>query len=150
MSLRIRLSRGGAKKRPFYRIVVAEGTSPRDGRFIERLGSYNPMVPKGHEGRLVVKEDRIRHWMSVGAKPTDRVTRCLQASILSRSSLIATSQRSPPRAASVGSVRKKKPKRPLLKLKPRLRKRPRARALWPDQSHLVPSLAHMGCGVWSG
>ena len=77
MSLRIRLSRGGAKKRPFYRIVVAEGTSPRDGLFIERLGSYNPMLPKGHEGRLVVKEDRIKHWMSVGAKPTDRVHKML-------------------------------------------------------------------------
>lgn len=77
MSLRIRLSRGGAKKRPFYRIVVAEGTSPRDGLFIERVGSYNPMLPKGHEGRLVVKEDRIKHWMSVGAKPTDRVHKML-------------------------------------------------------------------------
>ena len=77
MSLRIRLSRGGAKKRPFYRIVVAEGTSPRDGLFIEKLGSYNPMLPKGHEGRLVIKEDRVKHWMSVGAKPTDRVHKML-------------------------------------------------------------------------
>lgn len=77
MSLRIRLSRGGAKKRPFYRIVVAEGTSPRDGLFIEKLGTYNPMLPKEHADRLVVNADRIKHWISVGAKPTDRVHKML-------------------------------------------------------------------------
>lgn len=77
MSLRIRLSRGGAKKRPFYRIVVAEATSPRDGRFVEKLGTYNPMLPQDHENRLVVKEDRIKHWLSMGAKPTDRVHKML-------------------------------------------------------------------------
>jgi len=77
MSLRIRLSRGGAKKRPFYRIVIADSRSPRDGRFIERVGTYNPMVEKGHPERLIMKEDRIRHWMSVGAKPSDRVARFL-------------------------------------------------------------------------
>jgi len=77
MSLKIRLSRGGAKKHPFYRIVVADSRSPRDGRFIERVGTYNPMVPKDHAERLVIKEDRIRHWMGVGAKPTDRVARFL-------------------------------------------------------------------------
>jgi len=75
MSLKIRLSRGGAKKRPFYHIVVADSRSPRDGRFIERVGSYNPMVPKDHSERLVVKEDRITHWKGVGALPTDRVAR---------------------------------------------------------------------------
>lgn len=73
MALKIRLARGGAKKRPYYRIVVAEATSPRDGRFVERVGSYNPLLEHGHSERLVVKEDRIKHWMSVGAKPTDRV-----------------------------------------------------------------------------
>ena len=77
MSLRIRLSRGGAKKRPFYRIVIADSRSPRDGRFIERVGSYDPMVAKDHPGRLVVKEDRVRHWLGVGAKPSDRVARFL-------------------------------------------------------------------------
>ena len=77
MSLRIRLSRGGAKKRPFYRIVVAEATSPRDGRFVEKLGTYNPMLPKDHEHRITVKEDRIKHWLSVGALPTDRVHKVL-------------------------------------------------------------------------
>lgn len=77
MSLRIRLSRGGAKKRPFYRIVVAEATSPRDGRFVEKLGTYNPMLPQDHEHRLIVKEDRIKHWLSVGAQATDRVHKLL-------------------------------------------------------------------------
>ncbi len=85
MSLKIRLSRGGAKKRPFYRIVVADGRAPRDGRFIERLGTYNPLLPRDHESRIILKEDRIKHWLSVGAKPTDRVHRFLDgAGILER------------------------------------------------------------------
>ncbi len=79
MALKIRLARGGAKKRPFYRIVVAESTAPRDGRFIEKVGTYNPLLPKDHEERVVLKEERIRHWLSVGAKPTDRVLRFLDA-----------------------------------------------------------------------
>lgn len=77
MSLRIRLARGGAKKRPYYRIVVADSRMPRDGRFIERVGSYNPMLPKEHSDRIVLKEDRIKHWLSVGAQPSDRVARFL-------------------------------------------------------------------------
>jgi len=77
MSLRIRLSRGGAKKRPFYRIVVADSRSPRDGRFIEKIGTYNPMVARDHADRLVIQEDRIKHWISVGAQPSDRVARFL-------------------------------------------------------------------------
>lgn len=79
MSLRIRLARGGAKKRPYYRIVVADSRMPRDGRFIERVGSYNPMLPKDHSDRVVLQEDRIRHWLSVGALPSDRVARFLGA-----------------------------------------------------------------------
>ena len=77
MALKIRLSRGGAKKRPFYHVVVADSRSPRDGRFIERVGSYNPMVPKEHPERIILKVERIQHWMSVGALPTDRVARFL-------------------------------------------------------------------------
>ena len=77
MPLKIRLARGGAKKRPFYRIVVAEATAPRDGRFIERIGSYNPILPKDHAERIVLDEDRAKHWLSVGAQPTDRVLRFL-------------------------------------------------------------------------
>jgi len=79
MSLRIRLARGGAKKRPYYRIVVADSRMPRDGRFIERVGSYNPMVTKDHPERIVLNEDRIKHWLSVGALPSDRVARFLGA-----------------------------------------------------------------------
>lgn len=77
MSLRIRLSRGGAKKRPYYRIVIADSRSPRDGRFIERVGSYNPMLAKTDENRIVLDEDRIKHWMGQGALPSDRVARFL-------------------------------------------------------------------------
>ncbi len=75
MSLKIRLSRAGAKKQAAYRLVVADTRSPRDGRFIEKVGTYNPRVPHDHKERLVVKEDRIKHWISVGALPTDRVAR---------------------------------------------------------------------------
>jgi len=77
MALKIRLSRGGAKKRPFYHVVVADSRSPRDGRFIERVGTYNPMVPKDHPERITLKDERIKHWMSVGALPSDRVARFL-------------------------------------------------------------------------
>src|SRR6202140_4796325 len=77
MSLKIRLARGGAKKRPFYSIVVADARSPRDGRFIEKLGTYNPMLERGHADRIPLKEERIKHWLGVGAQPTDRVARFL-------------------------------------------------------------------------
>ena len=77
MALRLRLARGGAKKRPFYRIVVAEASAPRDGRFIEILGFYNPMMPRDHEDRLRLKEERIRHWLAMGARPSERVARFL-------------------------------------------------------------------------
>jgi small subunit ribosomal protein S16 len=77
MALRIRLARGGAKKRPFYRIVVADSRSPRDGRFIERIGTYNPMVARDHPERLTLDADRARHWLGVGALPSDRVARFL-------------------------------------------------------------------------
>ncbi len=79
MSLKIRLARGGTKKRPHYRIVIADSRSPRDGRFIERVGTYDPMLPKEHPGRVTIKEDRIRQWLSVGARPSDRVGRLLSA-----------------------------------------------------------------------
>ena len=73
MSVSIRLSRGGSKKRPYYRIIVADARSPRDGRFIEKIGTYNPMLPKEHATRITINEDRAKHWLSVGALPTDRV-----------------------------------------------------------------------------
>ena len=79
MALKIRLARGGAKKRPFYRIVIADVRSPRDGRFIEKVGLYNPMLPKDDENRIQLDVERIQHWMSHGAKPSDRVLRFLDA-----------------------------------------------------------------------
>src|SRR5882672_10580764 len=77
MSLKIRLARGGAKKRPFYSIVVADARSPRDGRFIEKVGTYNPMLERDHADRVTLKEERLKHWLGVGAQPTERVARFL-------------------------------------------------------------------------
>ncbi|MFN3519575.1 MAG: 30S ribosomal protein S16 [Sphingomonas sp.] len=77
MALSIRLSRGGSKKRPYYRIVVADARSPRDGRFIEKIGNYNPLLAKDDEKRVVLNADRAKHWLSNGAQPTDRVARFL-------------------------------------------------------------------------
>jgi small subunit ribosomal protein S16 len=73
MALKIRLSRGGAKKRPFYRIVVADSRKPRDGRFIERVGHYDPMLPKDDPKRVVLNEERVRHWLGQGAQPSQRI-----------------------------------------------------------------------------
>ena len=83
MAVSIRLARGGAKKRPYYRIVVADSRMPRDGRYIEKIGSFNPMLPKDHAERVQFDADRVKHWMSVGAKPTDRVARFLNAADVS-------------------------------------------------------------------
>lgn len=79
MSVKIRLSRGGTKKKPYYYIVVAEAASPRDGRYIEQIGSHNPMLPKDHAERVKLDTERAKHWLSVGAQPTDRVARFLDA-----------------------------------------------------------------------
>ena len=79
MSVSIRLARGGAKKRPYYRIVVANSRSPRDGAFIEKIGSYNPLLAKDDANRVIIDGDRAKHWLSVGAQPTDRVARFLDA-----------------------------------------------------------------------
>ena len=77
MSLKIRLARGGSKKRPYYSVVVADVRAPRDGRFIEKLGAYNPLLAKDHEKRFYVDAERTKHWLSVGAQPSDRVARYL-------------------------------------------------------------------------
>jgi len=84
MALRIRLSRAGAKKRPYYRIVVADVRAPRDGRFTEIVGTYNPMLAKDDENRITLKTERIQHWLSMGATPTDRVLRFLDAAGLAK------------------------------------------------------------------
>ena len=77
MSLKIRMARAGAKKRPFFHIVVADSRSPRDGRFIEKIGSYNPMLAKDSPERVKVNEERVKHWLGVGAQASDRVARFL-------------------------------------------------------------------------
>jgi small subunit ribosomal protein S16 len=79
MAISLRLSRGGSKKRPYYRIVVADARSPRDGKFIEKIGTYNPLLAKDDEKRLVLDGDRAKYWLGVGAQPTDRVARFLDA-----------------------------------------------------------------------
>jgi small subunit ribosomal protein S16 len=99
MSLRIRLARGGAKKRPFYRIVIADSRSPRDGRFIEKIGFYNPMVAKDHPERLRLNEERAKHWLSVGATPSERVARFLgQANIIAMPAIPKQTKKSQPKA----------------------------------------------------
>ena len=77
MATSIRLARGGSKKRPYYKIVVADSRSPRDGRFIEKLGTYNPLLPREHAQRITLDKERIDHWLKVGAQPSDRVAKFL-------------------------------------------------------------------------
>ena len=101
MALKIRLARGGAKKRPFYRIVVAEASAPRDGRYVERVGTYNPMVPKDHEQRLSLNGERISFWMSKGAKPTERVHKMLASAGL----MAAPALRDQPKKSAPGKKR---------------------------------------------
>lgn len=79
MAMKIRLARGGTKKRPFYRIVATDSRMPRDGRFIEKLGIYNPLLAKDNEDRIRMDLDRVKHWLDQGAQPTDRVSRFLEA-----------------------------------------------------------------------
>lgn len=97
MSLKIRLSRGGAKKRPFYSIVVTDARNPRDGRFIERVGTYNPMLDREHADRLILQIERIKHWLSVGAQPTDRVAKFLgDADLITKPAQRETPKKSAP------------------------------------------------------
>ncbi len=79
MAMKIRLARGGSKKRPFYRIVAADSRMPRDGRYVERLGTYSPLLPKDNEDRVRMNVERIQHWLDQGATPTDRIARMLEA-----------------------------------------------------------------------
>ena len=80
MAVKIRLARGGAKKRPYYRIVVADARAPRDGAFIEKVGTYNPLLAKDSDSRVTIQKERVEHWLSQGALPTDRVAKFISAS----------------------------------------------------------------------
>lgn len=103
MSLKIRLSRGGSKKRPYYHIVIADARAPRDGRFIERIGAYNPMLPKDSEERVKVDVERAKYWLSVGAQATDRVARFLDAE-----GLLKREARNNPQKAEPGTKAKER------------------------------------------
>jgi small subunit ribosomal protein S16 len=99
MGLKIRLARGGTKKRPFYRIVIADVRSPRDGRFVEKVGTYNPLLAKDNENRVTLVEDRIKHWLGHGAVPTDRVARFLgEANIIEMPAQRSNPEKAKPKA----------------------------------------------------
>ncbi|QDG75334.1 30S ribosomal protein S16 [Labrenzia sp. PHM005] len=97
MATKIRLARGGSKKRPYYRIVIADIRAPRDGRFIEKVGSYNPMLPKDSEDRVQLNVERVKYWLGTGAQPTDRVARFLDAE-----GLLKREPRNNPKKAQLG------------------------------------------------
>ena len=97
MSARIRLSRGGAKKRPYYYVVVAHSASPRDGRYIEQIGTFDPMLPKDNPERVKLNLDRCKHWISVGAQPTDRVERLFDGAGLLKREARNNPQKSQPK-----------------------------------------------------
>ena len=103
MSLKIRLARGGAKKRPYYRIVIADARAPRDGKFLERVGSYNPLLPKDHDDRVQLLEERIKYWLSKGAQPTDRVHRFLDAA-----GILKREAKNNPNKGEIGTKRKER------------------------------------------
>lgn len=108
MALKIRLARGGAKKRPYYRIVVADARSPRDGRFVEKVGTYNPMLPRENEDRIRLDKERIQYWLGVGAQPTDRVARFLgSAEIIPMPAISETPKKSAPKAKAQERIREK-------------------------------------------
>ncbi|WP_147126002.1 30S ribosomal protein S16 [Shimia ponticola] len=97
MAMKIRLARGGSKKRPFYSIVAADSRMPRDGRFIEKLGTYNPQLPKDSEERVKMNVERIQYWLGEGAQPSDRVSRFLEAA-----GVVAKKERNNPQKAVPG------------------------------------------------
>lgn len=111
MALKIRLARAGAKKRPYYRVVVADVNSPRDGRFIEKVGTYNPMVDKDHPDRLRLVEDRVKYWIGTGALPTDRVARFLSdKGLIAKAERRTDTKKSQPKQKAVERLREKEEK----------------------------------------
>ncbi|HMO06718.1 MAG TPA: 30S ribosomal protein S16 [Paracoccaceae bacterium] len=96
MAMKIRLARGGSKKRPHYAIVAADSRMPRDGRYIEKLGTYDPMLAKDNENRVKMDLDRVKHWLSQGAQPTDRIARMLEAAGMTEKKVRNNPERSKP------------------------------------------------------
>lgn len=111
MAVAMRLSRGGSKKRPYYKIVVADARAPRDGKFIERVGSYDPRLPKDDAKRVVIDTERAKHWLDVGAQPSDRVARFLDAA-----GLLARPARSNPKKGEPGEKAKERAEEKAAKL----------------------------------
>lgn len=112
MALAIRMSRGGRKNRPFYKIVVADKRMPRDGRFLEKLGTFDPLLPDTHEQRVVLNAERIKHWIAQGAQPSDRVARLLfSAGIGAKVTWDESPKKSAPKAKTVERNREKEEKR---------------------------------------
>ena len=106
MSVKIRLTRGGAKKRPYYRIVVANSRDPRDGRFIEQVGAYNPMLPREHEDRVRLNVERIQEWLGNGAQPSDRVARFLaEAGLMEKRPIRPQTKKNQPKAKAQERLR---------------------------------------------
>ena len=108
MAVRIRLSRGGSKKRPFYRVVAADQRSPRDGKFLEKIGTYNPMLPKDHADRFLVNEERVKYWLSNGAQPTERMQKMLsQLGLCAAPKINEQPKKSAPKAKAVERANEK-------------------------------------------
>ena len=103
MAMKIRLARGGSKKRPHYSIVAADSRMPRDGRFLEKLGTYNPLLPKDSEDRVKIDLERVKHWLDQGAQPTDRVSRFIEAA-----GVVEKKPRNNPKKAEPGTKAKER------------------------------------------
>jgi len=112
MAIALRLSRGGAKKRPYYRIVAADSRSPRDGKYLEQIGTYNPLLAKDDDNRVKLNEDRARYWLGVGAQPSDRVHRFLDAA-----GILERAARNNPQKAEPGEKAKERAEEKAEKLK---------------------------------
>ena len=111
MTVRIRLSRGGSKKHPYYRVVAADQRAPRDGRFIERLGSYNPLLPKDHQERLVLDVDKVKAWLQKGAQPTERLQKLFaNLGICEAPKLREQPKKSAPKAKAMERIKEKEEK----------------------------------------
>lgn len=111
MTVRIRLSRGGSKKHPYYRVVAADQRAPRDGRFIERLGSYNPLLPKDHQDRLVLDVEKVKSWLQKGAQPTERLQKLFATlGIMEAPKLREQPKKSAPKAKAMERIKAKEEK----------------------------------------
>ena len=108
MAVRIRLSRGGSKKRPYYRIVAADQRAPRDGRFIEKLGAYNPMLPQDHAERLVIDKEKVASWLAKGAQPTERLQKMFASlGLCEAPKMVERPKKSAPKAKAIERMKEK-------------------------------------------